>query len=109
MVELPAEGLVHVTSLADDYYYLEAGTHTLVGRRSGRRYRLGDRVEVRIARVDVDRRELDLVLAESTSPAGKNETIASGPRGPVPKAASEPKKDKFVKGRKPKGGRGRKR
>src|SRR5206468_11720924 len=65
--ELPVEGLIHVTSLADDYYYLESGTHTLVGRRSGRRHRLGDRALVRIARVDVDRRELDLFLAESPS------------------------------------------
>jgi ribonuclease R len=62
LVELPVEGLVHVTSLGDDYYYLEPETHTLVGRRSGRRYRLGDRVLVRVARVDVDRRELDLQL-----------------------------------------------
>jgi ribonuclease R len=63
--ELPVEGLIHVTSLADDYYYLEAGTHTLVGRRSGRRHRLGDRELVRIAHVDVDRRQLDLILADS--------------------------------------------
>jgi ribonuclease R len=66
LAELPAEGLVHVTTLADDYYYLESETHTLIGRRSGRRHRLGDKIEVRIARVDVDRRELDLVLADST-------------------------------------------
>jgi ribonuclease R len=64
LVELPVEGLVHVTSLADDYYYLESQTHTLIGRRSGRRHRLGDRIAVRVAHVDVDRRELDLVLAE---------------------------------------------
>ncbi|MBX6315494.1 MAG: ribonuclease R, partial [Isosphaeraceae bacterium] len=64
LVELPVEGLVHVTSLADDYYYLEPETYTLVGRRSGRRYRLGDRLDVRVARVDVDRRELDLVLPD---------------------------------------------
>ncbi len=49
LVELPVDGLIHVTSLADDYYYLEPGTHTLVGRRSGRRHRLGDREQVRIA------------------------------------------------------------
>ena len=61
LVELPIEGLLHVTSLEDDYYYKEADTHTLIGRRSGRRYRLGDAIEVRVARVDVDRRELDLV------------------------------------------------
>jgi ribonuclease R len=63
--ELPVEGLIHVTSLADDFYYLESETHTLVGRRSGRRHRLGDRELVRIAHIDVDRRELDLVLADS--------------------------------------------
>jgi ribonuclease R len=67
MVELPVEGLVHVSSLADDYYYLESGTHTMVGRRSGRRHRLGDRIKVRVAHVDVDRRELDLVLAEGSA------------------------------------------
>jgi ribonuclease R len=65
LVELPIEGLVHVSALADDYYYLEAETHTLIGRRSGRRFRLGDPIEVRIAHVDVDRRELDLILAEN--------------------------------------------
>jgi len=81
--ELPVEGLIHVTSLADDYYYLEAGTHTLVGRRSGRRHRLGDRLIVRIAHVDVDRRELDLILAESPAPRGRP---SRPPRG----AASAP-------------------
>ncbi len=71
--ELPVDGLIHVTTLADDYYYVEPGTHTLVGRRSGRRHRLGDREQVRIARVDVDRRELDLVLAESPAPDGRRQ------------------------------------
>jgi ribonuclease R len=66
LAELPVDGLIHVSSLRDDYYYLEAGTHTLIGRRSGRRHRLGDRETVRIAHVDVDRRALDLVLADSS-------------------------------------------
>jgi ribonuclease R len=61
LIELPVEGLLRVSSLTDDYYYLEEGTHTLIGRRSGRRYRLGDSLTVQIVRVDVDRRELDLV------------------------------------------------
>jgi ribonuclease R len=73
LVELPVDGLIHVTTLADDHYYVEPGTHTLVGRRSGRRHRLGDREQVRIARVDVDRRELDLVLAESAAPGGRHQ------------------------------------
>jgi ribonuclease R len=59
-ISLPAEGLIHVTSLADDFYHYERKTHTLTGRRSGNAFRLGDRVRVTVARVDVDRRELDL-------------------------------------------------
>lgn len=69
LAELPVEGLIHVTALSDDYYYLESETHTLIGRRSGHRYRLGDRLEVRVSRVDVDRRELDLVLGGETARA----------------------------------------
>jgi ribonuclease R len=82
LVELPAEGLIHVTSLADDFYYLEAGTHTLVGRASGCRYRLGDKLEVTIARVDVDRRELALV------PADRPDAELPPPRSRPPRPAS---------------------
>src|SRR5918998_859137 len=66
LVELPVEGLLRVSSLTDDYYYLEEGSHTLIGRRSGRRYRLGDSLTVQIVRVDVDRRELDLIEGHPT-------------------------------------------
>jgi ribonuclease R len=76
--ELPIEGLIKVSALADDYYYLEAGTHTLIGRRSGRRHRLGDRVLIRIARVDVDRRALDLILAEPTREADRAPRARAG-------------------------------
>lgn len=84
LIELPVEGLLHVTSLADDFYYLEPGSHTLVGRRAGTRHRLGDRIRVRVARVDVDRRELDLVpeafplsKARPTRRRGTSETPAA--------------------------------
>jgi ribonuclease R len=93
LVEFPVEGLIHVTSLADDFYYLEAGTHALVGRRSGVRHRLGDRIEVRIAHVDVDRRQLDLVLAstplsKSRAPSRKHYYPATAPSRP-PRAKAE--------------------
>jgi ribonuclease R len=58
-VELPAEGLVHISSLRDDFYRYDKRFHTLIGNRAGNRFRLGDSVRVVIARVDVDRRELD--------------------------------------------------
>ncbi len=60
--DLPAEGLVHVTTLQDDYYHYDEQTHALVGYRQGNHYRLGDAVRVEIARVDIDRREVDFRL-----------------------------------------------
>ncbi|MBI3461689.1 MAG: ribonuclease R [Planctomycetes bacterium] len=61
--ELPVDGLVHVSTLADDYYYYEGATHSLVGRRRGHRYRLGDVVRLRVAHVDQERRQLDFRVA----------------------------------------------
>ncbi|MBI3466326.1 MAG: S1 RNA-binding domain-containing protein, partial [Planctomycetes bacterium] len=58
-IALPAEGLIHVSSLSDDFYHYERKSHTLTGRRSGNAFRLGDRVRVTVASVDVDRRALD--------------------------------------------------
>lgn len=62
--EMPVEGLVHISSLVDDYYHFDEATHTLLGRRTKRRYRLGDRVHVRVARVDLARRQLDFRLVK---------------------------------------------
>jgi ribonuclease R len=59
----PVEGLVHISTLTDDYYYYEEAAHSLIGRRSKRRYRLGDKVHVSVVRVDVQRRQLDFRVA----------------------------------------------
>lgn len=67
-VDLPAEGLVHVSSLQDDFYRFDRAAHTLSGNRSGNQYRLGDSVFVAVVRVDVDRRSLDLRIV-SRGPA----------------------------------------
>jgi ribonuclease R len=56
---LPVEGLVHISTLTDDYYLYDESTHTLLGRRTKRRYRLGDKVKVTVVRVDLQRRQLD--------------------------------------------------
>jgi ribonuclease R len=63
-VEMPVEGLVHISTLASDYYYYEEATHSLIGRRTNRRYRLGDKVRVTVVRVDVQRRQLDFRVAQ---------------------------------------------
>ena len=53
------DGLVHVTSLHNDYYQFEAGRQQLVGERSGRRYSLGEAMAVQVLRVDMDTRRID--------------------------------------------------
>ena len=61
--EYYVDGLVHVHSLMDDYYVLREEQYALVGERSGRRFRLGDPVRVRVSRVDRLERKIDFVLA----------------------------------------------
>jgi ribonuclease R len=60
--ELPAEGLVDLRSLPRDRYDYDSVGRSVTARRSGETYRLGDKVQVRVAHVDLDRRELDLVI-----------------------------------------------
>jgi ribonuclease R len=57
------EGLVRLTSLHDDYYTYEEKRHALVGEHTGRVFRLGDMVEVKVERVDLERRQMDFSLA----------------------------------------------
>jgi ribonuclease R len=58
------EGLVHVTSLRNDYYQFDPVGHRLHGERSGKVYRLGDRLMVQVARVDLDERKIDFEPVE---------------------------------------------
>jgi len=64
LVEHYVEGLVHVSSMADDYYRFVEQEHTLRGENTKKQYRLGDRVLVQVVRVDLERRQLDLGLVE---------------------------------------------
>lgn len=61
-IKLPAEGLIHVSSLEDDFYRFEKQSHSLTGFKNHNSYRLGDTIRVAVAKVDVDRRELDFRL-----------------------------------------------
>jgi ribonuclease R len=62
---LPVEGMVHVSTLPDDFYWYEEETHSLTGRRTGRTYQLGGKVRVAVARVDQVRRQLDFRVVPS--------------------------------------------
>jgi ribonuclease R len=61
-LDLPAEGFIPIASLHDDYYFYDRAAHTLSGRREGNTFRLGDTLRVAVARVDLERRELDFQL-----------------------------------------------
>jgi ribonuclease R len=65
--EVYVEGMVHVSELGNDYYQFDAARHQLLGERSGRRFRLGDRVRVRLVRADLETTRLDFVLADEAS------------------------------------------
>ena len=102
-VELPAEGLVHVSSLSDDFYRFDRASHTLAGYRSGNSYRLGDQVQVVVARVDVDRRELDFRIVARGKPAHTSNRPGKKER----KAKQKAKEKKHGKAKGKKGKRGR--
>jgi len=78
------EGLVHISALPGDYYHFDAAKHRLQGERSGKSFRLGDRIEVKLVRVDLDEKKIDFELADEP-PTTKSKT------GPKPKSKSKPK------------------
>ena len=64
LIEHYVEGLVHVSSMADDYYRFVEQEHVLRGEHTKKMYRLGGRVDVQVARVDMERRQVDLGIVE---------------------------------------------
>jgi ribonuclease R len=57
------EGLVHISDLGSDYFHFDAAKHQLMGERTRKRFRLGDRLRVKVVRVDLDTSRIDFTLA----------------------------------------------
>ena len=73
------EGLVHVTTLGNEYYEFREKEHSLVGATTGRTFTPGTEVTVRVAEVDIERRRIDLVLAEEDLNKGRGvKRVSSG-------------------------------
>ena len=76
------EGLVHITELSNDYYRFDPVRHCLEGERSRKIYRLGDSVEVRVVRVNLDEKKIDLQMlgaeGERGRPEGKKSSKSRG-------------------------------
>jgi ribonuclease R len=77
ITELMTDGLVHVTSLANDYYKYDAGSQKLVGERSGHTYSLGEEMRIRVERVDMETRKIDFRPVTETSPKAQKKRSAS--------------------------------
>ncbi len=58
------DGLVHITSLKNDYYHFDPVGHRLTGERNGQVFRLGDPIRIKVAAVKLDDRKIDFVLAD---------------------------------------------
>jgi ribonuclease R len=76
LVEHFVEGLVHISTMADDYYRFVDGAHLLRGENTHKVYRLGDQVKVQVIRVNMELRQVDLGLVEIL------ERVREGERGP---------------------------
>jgi ribonuclease R len=64
--EVYVEGLVHVSELGEDYFQYDSIKHQMLGERSGRRFRLGDRLQVKLVRADLETGRIDFVLSEAS-------------------------------------------
>jgi ribonuclease R len=76
LVEHFVEGLVHVSTMADDYYRFVESAHLLRGENTHKVYRLGDKVKVQVIRVNMEVRQIDLGLVDIL------ERVREGERGP---------------------------
>jgi len=73
LAEVYVDGLVHVTALGNDYFHFDPGKHRLLGERTRQSFRLGDRVRVKVAAVNLDEAKLDFELAAGPPPRTERE------------------------------------
>jgi ribonuclease R len=96
LIEHFVEGMVHVSTMADDYYRFVESAHLLRGENTQKIYRLGDKVKVQVIRVNMEQRQIDLGLVDIL------ERVRDGERGPR-RSRAAPKHEK--RGRKQRPGR----
>jgi ribonuclease R len=93
LIEHFVEGMVHVSTMADDYYRFVERAHIMRGENTGQVYRLGDKVRVQVIKVDMERRQIDLGLVEILEKVRASE----GNRGPR-RSKAEPKRERHLAG-----------
>ncbi len=83
LIEHFVEGLVHISSMADDYYRYVEQQHVLLGENTKKVYRLGDKVRVQVVRVNMERRQVELGLVEILDAVRREERRRGAPRRQV--------------------------
>jgi ribonuclease R len=94
--DIYVEGLVHISSLGQDFFHFDPLSHQLKGEHSNTRYRLGDTVKVKVARVDLDEKKMDFSLVGVTKKSGNSPRPASK-KADVKPAKKSVKKPAFTK------------
>ena len=100
LIEHFVEGMVHVSTMADDYYRFVERAHIMRGENTGQVYRLGDKVRVQVIKVDMERRQVDLGLVEILEKVRASERNR-GPR----RSKAEPKRERHLAGGRKRSGR----
>jgi ribonuclease R len=105
---MPIDGLIHISNIPGDYWELENGGMGLVGRRTGKRWQMGDSVQVRLSRVDLTQRQIDFELTDASGAVSHGTVRAARPgRGSEGRRGSRPQRAAGAGGkRRSRGGRG---
>lgn len=72
-LETTVEGLIKMSDLKDDYYMFDEVQHSLLGKRTGTVFRIGDKVRVKVSRVSVEQQQIDFVLTEKEKSGARKE------------------------------------
>jgi ribonuclease R len=90
--DIQIDGLVHVTSLISDYYIFDAGRQTLKGERTGRTYRIGDVLQVKVLSVNLDDKKIDFELADEADAGSRKRAKPSHEKGKIERAMDKRRK-----------------
>jgi ribonuclease R len=90
------DGLVHITSLTDDFYQFDSERQHLLGEHTRRCFKITDKVRIRVAHVNLEDKQIDFVLHDMAPPKGQ----PVGKRAPMKKAPASAKKSKSKSSRK---------
>ncbi len=99
LTDLFIDGLVHVSTLDNDYYRFDAVGQRLIGESGGKTYRLGDTVEVRVDAVHMDERKIDFaMISSSRKPRGEGKTERDRAKKAAPQHSGKRRRDQSKKG-----------